>query len=176
MSQKKKRFFPITLAVWPYLYTVLLFAFPSTDEELSGMIMWGGMLLSIVLYISHIIYACICKGEDSYYDLAFWNMLIKLIHIPLYIVVFFVGLFFLLTAVVPFMTFVSLFIIICLFISDVFLMITSSMYGVNALIRARREQMISTTYVIINIILQFIFVADVISAVVLYIKLRKKRF
>lgn len=176
MNPKKKRFFPITLAVWPYLYAVLLFTCPSTYEVLSEIILWGGMVLTFVLYLSHIIYACICKGEDSYYDLAFWNMLIKLIHIPLYIVVFLAGVFFLVAAVVPVFTFVAPILIFGLFLSDVFLMVTSSMYGVNALIRAGKKQIVSKTYVIINIILQFLFVADVISAVVLYIKLRKKRF
>ncbi|MBD5542120.1 MAG: hypothetical protein HDR00_13210 [Lachnospiraceae bacterium] len=176
MNQKKKRFFPITLAIWPYLYAVLLFGVPTTYEVLSELILWGGMLLTLILYISHIIYACLCKGEDSYYDLAFWNMLIKLIHIPFYIIVFLVGAFFLLAAVVPIFTFVAPLLILCLFVADVFLMITSSIYGVNALIRAGKKQMVSKPYVIINIILQFIFVADVISAVVLYIKLRKKRF
>lgn len=176
MNQKKKRFFPITLAIWPYLYAVLLFAVPTTYEVLSELILWGGMVLTFALYIFHIIYACICKGEDSYYDLAFWNMLIKLIHIPFYVVVFFVGVFFLVAAVVPVFTFMAPVLIFCLFLVDVFLMITSSMYGVNALIRAGRKQIVSKKYVIINIILQFIFVADVISAVVLYIKLRKKRF
>lgn len=176
MIRKKKRFFPITLAVWPYLYVVLLFVFPTTYEVLSELILWGGMALTLAIYISNIIYACICKGEDSYYDLAFWNMLIKLIHIPFYLVVFLIGVFFLFAAVVPVFTFVAPLLIFCLFLVDVFLMITSSMYGVNALIRAGRKQVVSKTYVIINIILQFLFVADVISAVVLYIKVRKRRF
>ena len=176
MNQKKKRFFPITLAIWPYLYATLLFSVPTTYEVLSELILWGGMVLTLVFYISHIIYACICKGEDAYYDLAFWNMLIKLLHIPFYLCIFLIGVFFLLAAVVPVFTFVAPILIFCLFLVDVFLMVTSSMYGVNALLRAGKKQMVSKTYVIINIILQFLFVADVISAVVLYIKLRKKRF
>ncbi len=160
MNQKKKRFFPITLAVWPYLYTVLLFAFPTTNETLSELILWGGMAFTFAFYISHIIYACICKGEDSYYDLAFWNMLLKLIHIPFYVVVFLVGVFFLLAAVVPVFTFVAPVLIFFLFLADVFLMITSSMYGVNALIRTGRKQTVSKTYLVINIILKFLILMD----------------
>lgn len=176
MNQKKKRLFPITLAIWPYLYAVLVFAVPTTYEVLSGLILWGGMLLTLILYVSHIIYACICKGEDSYYDLAFWNMLIKLIHIPFYLCIFLIGVFFLVVMVVPVFSLLSPLLIFCLFLVDVFLMITSSMYGVSALIRAGKKQIVSKPYVVINIILQFIFVADVISATVLYIKLKKKRF
>lgn len=173
MNQKKKRFFPITLAVWPYLYVILSLTF-SSYEKLGGIIFYGGMLLTFAVYISNIIYACIWKGEDSYYHLAFWNMLIKLIHIPFYIGVFLLGVLFFLVMVVPVFTFLSPLLIFCLFLVDAFLMITSSMYGVNALIRASRKQVVSKKYVVINIILQFIFVADVISAIVLYIKARKK--
>lgn len=175
MNQKKKRFFPITLAIWPYLYVVLTLVF-SSNEKLGGMISYGGILLTPVVYVSNIIYACICKGEDSYYHLAFWNMLIKLIHIPFYLGVFLLGVLFLLLAVVPFFTLLSPFLILILILVDVLLMITSSMYGVNALIRAGMKQVVSKKYVIINIILQFLFIADVISAIVLYIKVRKKRF
>lgn len=172
-NQKKKRFFPITLALWPYLYVVLSFAF-SSYERLGGMIFYGGMLLTLAVYISNIIYACAWKGEDSYYRLAFWNMLIKLIHIPFYIGVFLLGVLFLLAIVVPAFIFLSPVLIFFLFLVDAFLMVTSSMYGVNALIRAGKKQVVSKKYVIINIILQFLFVADVISAIVLYIKVRKK--
>lgn len=175
MNQKKKRFFPITLAIWPYLYVVLTLMF-SSNEKLGGMFFYGGMLLTPVVYISNIVYACICKGEDSYYHLAFWNMLIKLIHIPFYLGVFLLGVLLLLIAVVPVFTLLLPFVILILILVVVFLMITSSMYGVNALIQAGMKQVVSKKYVIINIILQFLFIADVISAIALYIKVRKKRF
>lgn len=175
MNQKKKRFFPITLAIWPYLYVVLTLVF-SSNEKLGGMIFYGGMLLTPIVYVSNIVYACICKGEDSYYHLAFWNMLIKLIHIPFYLGVFLLGVLFLLVAVVPVFTLLSPFLILFLILVDVFLMITSSMYGVNALTQAGMKQVVSKKYVIINIILQFLFIADVISAIALYIKVKKKRF
>lgn len=174
MNQKKKRFFPITLALWPYLYVGLSLTF-SSYEKLGGMILYGGMLLTLAVYIANIIYACAWKGEESYYHLAFWNMLIKLIHIPFYIGVFLLGVLFLLVIVVPIFTFLSPVLIFFLFLVDVFLMITSSMYGVNALIRAGKKQIVSKQYAVINIILQFFFVADVISAIVLYLKVRKKR-
>lgn len=173
MNQRKKRFFPITLAAWPYLYVVLTLAF-SGYEKLGGIIFYGGMLLTLAVYLSNIIYACVWKEEDSYYHLAFWNMLIKLIHIPFYLGVFLLGVLSLLVMVVPVFIFLSPVLIFSLFLVDAFLMITSSMYGVNALIRAGKRQIVSKKYVVINIILQFLFVADVISAIVLYIKVRKK--
>lgn len=173
MNPKKKRFFPITLAVWPYLYVTLSLVF-SSYEKLGGMIFYGGMVLTLAVYLSNIIYACVWKGEDSYYHLAFWNMLIKLIHIPFYIGAFLLGVLSLLVMVVPVFIFLSPVLIFCLFLMDAFLMITSSMYGVNALIRAGKRKVVSKKYVVFNIVLQFLFVADVISAIVLYIKVRKK--
>lgn len=176
MNPKKKRFFPITLAVWPYLCVAAFILMFSANETLGEIFLWGGMLLTPIVYISNIIYACICKEEDSYYHLAFWNMVIKLVHIPFYLGVFLLGILLLMIAVVPAFIFVSPFLIVLLIIVDVFLLITSSMYGVNALIRAGRKQAVSKKYVVINIILQFLFIADVISAIVLYIKVRKNTF
>lgn len=174
MPDSVKMKFPLTLVIWPYLFFFgcLIVA---DNERLQKVFLVVYSILTIMVYLSNIAYACTRKGEDSYYHLAFWNMLIKLIHIPFYLFTFLMGVLFLLASVVPALIFVTPFIIMMLFIIDVFLMITSSIYGINALIRAGYRQVVSREYAVINSILHFIFVADVVSAVVFYIKVRKEK-
>lgn len=174
MSDFIKRKFPLTLALWPYLY------FPGSEiagdsERLQTVFLVGYIILTIIVYLSNIIYACTCKGEDSYYHLAFWNMFIKLIHIPFYLFNCMIGVLFLFASVVPALTFVTPFIIFTLFFIDVLLMLTSSVYGISALIRAGHKQVISKEFAINNIILHFVFIMDVISSIILYIKVRKEK-
>lgn len=174
MPDSVKMKFPLTLAIWPYLY-FLGSLIVDDNERLQTVFLVGYIILTIMVYLSNIVYACTRKGEDSYYHLAFWNMLIKLIHIPFYLFTFLMGVLFLFASVVPALIFVTPFIIIMLFFIDVFLMITSSLYGINALIRAGYKQVVSKEYAVINSILHVIFVADVISAIVFYIKVRKEK-
>ena len=178
MKLKAKRLFPVILALWPYLYYASFHVAP--DNATGATIFLGaGIFFSLVVYISNMIYASICKEEDSYYYLAFWNMMIKLIHVPIYllIVLLEIGSAFLalVTIHIPIFLFMAPILIIYLFFAALLLMIVSSTYGVNALIRAGMKRVVSKKYVIVNIILHFFFVADVISAIVLYKKVRKEK-
>ncbi|MBD5543404.1 MAG: hypothetical protein HDR01_03945 [Lachnospiraceae bacterium] len=177
MKLKKKRWFPVTLALWPYLYDVLLW--PVAGDDVNEILVYTFFILSIIItivvYVLNMIYACTCREEDSYYHLAFWNMLIKLIHIPVYLTILLIDFILALCVVVPVFIFMSPFLILYFFFVALFLMIASSAYGVNALIRAGMKRVVSKKYVVINIILHFFFVADVISAIVLYIKVRKEK-
>lgn len=176
MNLKAKRLFPVMLALWPYLYVASFYVVP---DKVQSIYFWMSVILTIVVYISNMIYASICKEEDSYYYLAFWNMVIKLIHVPVYLLVFLMDIALVLLVFVsihiPIFLFMSPILIIYLFFAELLLMIASSTYGVNALIRAGMKQIVSKKYVIINILLHFFFVADVISAIVLYKKVRKEK-
>lgn len=173
MNLKWKRIFPITLSIWPYLlyFVAMLLSYCHLSEYPFE----GGMTFSFVVFVSNIIYVCLCRDEEAYYHLAFWNMLIKLIHIAIFFqAVTTIGILFFLFSLI----FSSPLTMVFLFFAAAILallMITSSVYGISALIRAGRKQIVSKKYVIINIILQFIFFADVISAIILYVKVRKAR-
>ena len=67
------------------------------------------------------------------------------------------------------------FLILMLAIGDFFLMITSSMYGSSAALRLGKTGEISKTASVIYFILHFFFVADVISAILLYRSAKKER-
>lgn len=172
---KKLKIFPIFLAVWPYICAVLLWFLNDISEQFQGIIMKTCIVMTIAIYLFNVVLACAYKAEGDDYHLAFWDMVTKLIHIPFYIGIFVIGLIFLVLTVVPVFIMVSPFVIIMLVIIDFFLMLTSSSYGINAVIRAKRKGKVLTLFTVVNIILHLFFVTDIISAIVVYVKLRKNK-
>lgn len=101
--------------------------------------------------------------------------MIKLVHIPFYLLVFIAGVALLAASVVPGLILVTPIVVIGLMIGSFCLLVTTSMYGINALVRAVKLREISVAYAVIHGILHFIFVTDTISAVLIFIKIRKKK-
>lgn len=167
-----KKKFPISLTVWPYIYFLIAFI---ENEKMSSVFMNIYCILTIVVYISNIIYACRMTGMESHNQLAFWDMFIKLVHLPFYLLTVFLSVVLLMSMVVPALIFVGPMFVIFLMIIDFCLMATSSIYGINALLKARKKNAISTKFMIVQGILHFIFILDVISAVILFVKLKKQR-
>ena len=175
MNKVLKKSLPITLLVWPYL-CIIPFWIESLDEEVFHSVpSLIYVALTVVVYLLNIINACTYKDEEACYKLAFWNMLIKLLHIPFYLCVFVLGVMFLLAAVLPVLTFITPFIVFMLFVIDLFLMITTSTYGVNALIRAGHKGIVSKKYAVAMSILHFFFIDDVISSIIVYLNIKKQR-
>ena len=172
---KKKAFFPILLAVWPYISVILLYLLAEVSDKLYWLIFAAIVISTVVIYTLNIINACTHKNERADEQLAFWDMLVKLIHIPFYLGVFFIGVVFLLAMVVPMFVMVSPLIVIMLAVIDFFLMLTSSAYGINAVARARQKGSISTGFLVLNIIMHLLFVTDVISAVIVFVKLKMNK-
>lgn len=90
-------------------------------------------------------------------------MLIKLSHIPMFVVIF-LGM--LLTVMVSFMMipFVALF--------EYVIVLASSMYGVSGLGKAGREGTATGTYRIVMLVFHFFFCLDVVAAVWSYAHVR----
>ena len=99
---KSLKFFAVTLMLWPYLGIALLYLPGETGQYF---IFFLYLLLTIAVYGMNIANACRWKGEAE--RLAFWNMLIKLVHIPFHLLLFLVGLILILAMVVPALVFVS---------------------------------------------------------------------
>lgn len=169
---KIKKAFPILLAAWPYLP----FLMASGADEAFYALFWGGYLfLTILLYLANILYACRYQGENADYRLAFCELLIKLAHIPFYLIAAFSSALLLIAMVVPAFILLSPIMIAVLMLIDLFLMVTTSIYGVNALIRACRKKTVSKKFMLVNLVLHFIFVLDVVSSIAVFTKLRKQK-
>lgn len=167
----KKRILPLLLLVLPFVYLVAFnFALKERADVNSKMlvylIIW--VVLFVVLFAINIIFVAlrVAHGGESRYFL-FWNMVLKLVHIPVYLVIFFIGLLFAsLPGAILFAPFLIAF--------DCMLLLLTSIYGIGGLVRARREKKITTLYAVVLGVFHFIFCADVICAIVAYCMVKNK--
>lgn len=163
---------PVILMIWPYLIVLFGMLLDSTTALYGGLLK-AYFILTVVVYLLNIWNACTYpRKEDAGKGLAFYDMLIKLVHIPFYVGVFALGVLFALVMVVPALWFISPMLILCLVIVDFFLMLTSSAYGISAAVRLLKKGSISKKAALLYILLHLIFVMDVLSAVSLYRKSR----
>lgn len=127
------------------------------------------VLLSMILFAVTVtsiafILSLINKWECT--SLARSVMIVKLIHIPAYILIFFCGLFF---GVTVFLFAANIFLVIfdCIFIGMTGMLATSSV------VLAVQQKKWASSNTVWPILLQFIFCIDVVASIVFYIKLRK---
>lgn len=81
------RFFPALLAVWPYgLLAIALF-----EEGSAGSVVffWVYCALTAALVLFQILYCCLHRASARTF--AFWDLTVKLCHIPFYLAVFALG-------------------------------------------------------------------------------------
>ena len=145
----------ILLIFWPYLFFLLIYL--SAKLNLQGWILGLYFILTIIVNIINIIYSCKEK-PDNYKKLIVNELFIKLFHIPYYLLTFIIGIALLASAIVPALLFITPTITIIIGIINYILMITSSSYGINALIRLKKSKKITNTFFIINSIMHLIFV------------------
>ena len=164
------KLFAVTLMLWPYLGIALLYL----PEDAAPYLFFSlYLLLTVAVYGINIVNACRWKGEAE--RLAFWNMLIKLVHIPFHLLLFLVGLILILAMVVPALVFVSPILVTIFSIISWLLGLTSSVYGINAIVRGRQIGALSTKTAILLGILHLLFLADVIASIIAFVRLRKNR-
>lgn len=169
---KKRNIIPLLLIFCPYIFLLMIFL---SDENNFDSLLVTYLLFTTVIYILNIINACKINEENDFYNLAFWNMLIKLIHIPFFILIFIIGMIFLMAMVVPALFIISPIICFILACLDYILILVSSSYGINAITKMRNENILSKKEAVIYIIMHFIFVLDVISAIIIFIKTKKQK-
>lgn len=169
-----KKALPVLLMIWPYLFFCSIFLGAMGLESVMSTFLIAYIVLTIPLYIANIINAFTYQSADAPKELAFYDMLLKLIHIPFYIGVFAVGVMLALAIVVPALIFVSPVIIGMLFLIDALLMVTTSMYGVSAAIKGMGSKQIEPGKAAALAVFHFVFVTDVICAVILNSSLRKR--
>ena len=56
---------------------------------------------------------------------------------------------------------------------DFLLMITSSSYGINTVIKAKKDGKVSTMFMVLHIIMHLFFVWDVLSSIIVFVKIKK---
>ena len=97
------RFFPALLAVWPY--GILCIGLFEEDSAGSMVFLWVYCGLTAALLLFQILYCCLHRASARTF--AFWNLTVKLCHIPFYLAVFALGVLMTMAMVVPALLFVS---------------------------------------------------------------------
>lgn len=151
----------IIMFITPYVVAFML-----SSENATSLSIGASLILFVTVSLLNMVYAFILPrlgytGEQ----LLFWNMLLKLCNIPVFLAVFFICM--LLHIFILPLIFVLIFF-------DYLLLLSSTMYGVSGLVRCFNEGKLTRTTLIINVIAHFLFCWDVISAVYCYVKFCKK--
>ena len=133
---------------------------------------WGVLLL--IIGIANILCACFDRGRGSPRRLAFWDLILKLCMIPFYTLIFLYATgIATIMFVIPGLFLAAPFVVVPLLAMSYLLMLVTSSYGFAASIRAAQRGLIPGSFTALHIALHFIAVADVISAAVLYLQLRR---
>lgn len=155
----------LSVAAFPYLYIAELYSAyviggaaraPIDPALLVWLFRLAGLAAALALFFTRSRW----KGRE----LALAGMLIKLVQIPAYVLWFAVGMMFFL-----FMGPVLAFFV------DMQTILLSGLVGLAAVLRCKAEGKLERKAVVIHGILQFIFCADVFSAVWVYRKSRKEK-
>lgn len=171
----KKCLLLIPVTIIPYVIILmgyLFFGHPEIIENVfNGNVLFYFVTIFAMLVFS-IIVTCITIGVSIY---ANWDcvsfarsvMIVKLIHIPAYIIIFLCGVAFSIT-IFLYAANILLVIFDCCFIA-----MTGGL-AVSSVILAIRQKKWKVSNVVWPILLQFIFCVDVIASIIFYIKLKSK--
>lgn len=140
--------------VIPDSYELLLLALPVICYML-------GIINTIVIIVRSF------RGNKDVEDVVKLNMLIKLIHIPAYVLIFFMG------AVTMITIFTSVLSLVFVFL-DMITIICTGAIGLSSAMKCKRAGLISGLRALVYGIIQFIFCIDIVSAVMLYMNIKKK--
>ena len=133
---------------------------------------WGTLLLLVV--IANILCTCFDRAEDSPRRLAFWDLVLKLSMIPFYTLIFLYATgIATIMFVIPGLFLAAPFVVVPLLAMSYLLMLATSSYGFAASLRAAQRGLIPGSFTALHIALHFFAVADLISAIVLYLQLRR---
>lgn len=152
----------LLLLAAPYLLIGCSFLSAKSDSAVFfcvGLILFAAILLFNMAYA----FALPRLGYEER-RLLFWNMLLKLCNIPVYLLVF-------LSVLLMHVLILPLIPLLVLF--DYFLLLPSTMYGISGMLRCRRNGALSRKALAVNVLAQFVFCLDVFSAVYCYRRTRK---
>lgn len=163
----KKYLFVLPIIILPYilLFFIICVETGFLIEDYFDNFVFIPMLILILIYVFTIIYSIILsitnytKNKKSS-DILKVNMIIKIIHIPAYIVVFILGLGFMMSFFFP----VAL---IFMFLDAVTIFCSGSI-GLSGILNGKKEEKFSKNETIIYGILQFVFCLDVLFSIITY--------
>ena len=155
-----KKLLLIPAILFPYSFVlvgIVSNGYANIDSDLEAYILIG--LLFILPLVCNIAFIVFSRKDDPY-KLISSALIVKLVHIPSYVIIFVMGL------ISSLMIHMTLPLILMLILFDYIVLITSSFISVFALAKNIKEK---KTLSILALICQFFFCADIISLFVLWI-------
>ena len=155
-----KKLLLLPAMLFPYSFVlggILSDGFANVDSDLEAYILIG--LFFILPLVCNMAFIILSRKDDPY-KLISSALIVKLVHIPSYVIIFVMGL------ISSLMIFMTLPLILMLILFDYIVLITSSFVSVFALAKNIKEK---KTLSILALICQFFFCADIISLFVLWI-------
>ena len=161
-----KKLLLIPAILFPYSFVlggILSDGYANVDSDLEAYILIG--LLFILPLVCNIVFIVLSRKDDPN-KLISSALIIKLLHIPSYVIIFIMGL------ISSLMIFMTLPLILMFILFDYIVLSTSSFVSVFALAKNIKKNKILS---IVALICQFFFCADVISLFVLWIISKNQR-
>jgi hypothetical protein len=123
----------------------------------------------IISFVSTIVYSALCIFKKApAKEVVKANMIVKLVHIPAYVLIF------LFSLLLSMMIIFTLPLLIMFALLDLYFIIQTGIIGAVSTIRTSLEGNISTVEMVFCGISQFIYCIDVVVAVILYVKIKKR--
>lgn len=170
-----KRVLPVILMIWPYTFVAYLLWVSDIGESIFWPII-AYILATGVVYGVNIINAFLFPRKTKASELALFGMLLKLVHIPFYVFVFIFGMIsFGALAIMPGNIITAPIMVLVLFIIDVALMATSSMYSLSAVLKMVFAKEIKIGTAVILGIFSFVFITDIVCSVIIFVKTKNRK-
>lgn len=159
----KKIIPPALVALFPYTPFILF----ACGARVECVLICTGILLMIsaAACVLNLIFSM--RNQWSAKALSFVSMIVKLIHIPAYVLLFMAG-----ASGVLFIQFVAITVVVVLF--DYITIALSGTLLLSAILRARAENKMKTIAMLICSVCSFVFCIDVILSVIIYFYIRNK--
>lgn len=157
--------------ILPYLWLIILGPLAPQIDKVADNLTVDVLTLFLIFVVS--VTGVICSRNEPSQKLVKSALITKLVLIPFYILFFIVGIGMAFAAVLPIFTGLSIIVIILLAVIDYLILIDTSIYAVQAIIKAGSDGYLTKTETILYSILSFVFCLDVVAIIVVTIKCNK---
>lgn len=163
----KKWILLLPSAVFPYSFFAGLYSFVKGIGNLGESFSFLPWLFAVALACDIVFFALSVWRNWDFRQAALCNMVVKLIQIPAYIAIFILG-------ILCFSTLFTIGVAVVLLLFDCASILLTGLIGVAAVVRCCSGHALSKKSSVVNGILQFVFCADVVSAVVVFVQASRR--
>lgn len=163
----KKFILLLPCAIFPYSLFMGLYDFMKGIGNLGESFSFLPWLFMVSLICNVIFLVLSIYKKWDCKKVALYNMVLKIVQIPAYIAVFFLG-------ALSFSTLFTMGFAVVFFLFDCASIFLTGLIGVTSVARCYADRIIRKRFSIISGLLQFVFCADVISSIIIFAQAKRK--